>query len=92
MNTSEEGISGCFHLFPRKAISSIHLFQLVIQSQKETMSGWARELERTKSLKTLFCSKNFSASGSENYKIILLLLKCVISISNRDGMNFRVHS
>lgn len=93
MNLSEEELSGCFHSFHRQDVSSIYLFQLVINGQKETMSGSAKALERIKSLKIRSCSRReFSPSGSENYKITLLLLKCVTRLSNRDEMHVRVHS
>lgn len=88
MNMSEEELSGCFHSFLRQDVSSIYLFQLVINGQKENMSGSAKELERIKTLKILPCSREFSPSRSENYKITLLLLKCVTALSNRDEMYF----
>ena len=90
ISVSEEGISGCFHLFPRQGASSGHLFQLVINSQKETMKCWTKELGRIVS-ENLSCSRGFSTSDSENYKIILLLLKCFYLLSDRDEMHLRVH-
>lgn len=79
-----EGISGCFHLLPRQGASSGHLFQLVTNSQKESMRGSAKELKKNQVSKNVSCLRGFSTYGSENDKIILLLLKWVMPLSNKD--------
>ena len=88
---SQGGISGYFHPFPRQGASSGHLFQLIVNSQKENMRYWAKELERIAS-EHLSYPREFSTSDSEHYKITLLLLKCVLPLLNRDEMHLSISS